>query len=87
MLKVVGYQVNEGEFKGYSFKNVRIYCLNGEAIQNNGSGFKTDMLSVKYDNVMSVCQSKQIRLDAILNKQIRPYYNKYGKVESFELID
>lgn len=81
--KIVAVKVSKGEFNGMSYDNVIIYTVSNPV---SDAWFGCTIESVKVNhNVFDQCYSDSY--STLIDKFIKVAYNRYGKVEDFEVFD
>lgn len=90
-MKVIGVARKVGTFtdretkKSYDYDNALLYCVlsEGEAPQGLEQGQAVETIKIKYAEYADTVSSAGGK--SIIGKQIKPLYNRYGKVDSILL--
>lgn len=74
--KIVGYEIQKGEYQGKEYNNVRLYIQSD--ISRNGFGIRCSYVKVKRDLL-------PIALDNILDCTVQFMYDRFGNVVQVNL--
>lgn len=77
-LSVIGISRSTGDYNGTHFDNTYLHCIKPADESKGQQGQITEIIKVKTAS-----------LDVIpeINSFIVPYYNKFGQVQSIEIVD
>ena len=77
MLTVLGYERSKGEYQGFNFDNLKLYC-ESDVKRDSLTGSAVEVVKVPYAN---------LDFDVQIGDVIKPIYNRFGKVEAIELAE
>ena len=77
MLKLVGKEIKNGEFKGNKYSHLYLYCTSTEG-NDTLDGFRCEVVKVK-KNV------SEIYNDVNLGDEFKVYYDRFGNVEDISI--
>lgn len=85
MYTVIGVCQKKGEYEGTPYNNVNFQCVQ-EFAEGKGIGQCAEVIKVA--SVHCIDEVKQVgSLGGCIGLNIRPYYNRFGKVDSILLTD
>lgn len=85
-MKVVGIQRSQGEFEGYPYDNYVLFVTDAD-IKGLIAGICPRTIKVKATKMQEILdQLNMNKIDALMNKNIIPYYDAYKKVCKIELM-
>ena len=77
---VVGLQESSGEYNGFMYDNIKLHCVyDSHSNYLTGVGVETITVSKKF-----IVQNK---VPDLLNKEIKVYYNKHGKLTDIIIVE
>lgn len=82
---VQGIRRTAGEYEGAQFDNTYIHCI---VAPDNSTlcGRLTEIFKMRSLAFNHICDGYQIGVNDLINKNIRVFYDKYGRVEDFEVL-
>lgn len=85
MLKVKGIRRTTGEFEGKPFDNTYLHCM-ASPDSNTLCGELVEIVKVTTSKFNYICDNLAIDLSQLLGAKLRVFYDKYGRVDDFVLI-
>lgn len=82
---VKGIRRTSGEYEGSPFDNIYIHCI---IPPDNATvcGELVEVFKLRTNVFNHLCDSMQVACNDLIGKNIRVFYDKYGRVEDFEIL-
>lgn len=77
MLTVLGFERSKGEYQGFNFDNLKLYC-ESDVERDSLTGSAVETIKVPFANLDFTPKVGDV---------IKPVYNRFGKVEAIEIAD
>lgn len=77
---VLGVQLSQGEFNGFAYDNTKLHCIfDSDSKYLDGIGVEIITISNRILN--------KLNPGDLMNKKIKVYYDKRGKVQDIVMVD
>lgn len=83
---VEGVRKSAGVFEGVSFDKIQLHCV-FPPDKNTICGKLVDIVKIPTPLATTICDRLGVAFGDLEGKNIRLYYNKYGNVDDFELVE
>lgn len=80
-----GVKPSSGNYQGYDYSNFRLHCTSTD----DGTmlaGDPVEIVTVKQVVCNAVCARYGITVSDLVGRQIRVFYNQFGKIEDFDIL-
>ncbi len=77
MLKLIGKEIKNGEYKGNKYSHLYLYCTNNEGNETL-EGSRCEVIKVKKDG-------SRIYNELSIGSEFKAYYDRFGNVEDISI--
>ena len=84
--RVKGVRHTSGEYEGNAYDNVYLHCLVAPDTATL-CGELTEIFKVRYITFDAVCKRLGVSVRDLLDASIRVFYDKYGRIEDFDILE